>query len=158
MSSQPLPSDSYKSVSILEEGPYLTHHSIITLSVAHQKSWIAYLSDQPSPFEIVSTMILQQTQLAASLIPATIPNLKAFPQSLYARWGEAALGSGHTTNVYGTFETSNLNSGRHTTPRPQTRNRFSAKSRPDFEMAGERSPRGSGESQDGIIRNETVGL
>ena len=161
-----MPSDLCKPGSILDEGLWLTHHSIIALSAAHLKVWISYSSNQASPFEIVPTMILQQTLLAASLISATIPNLKAFLQSLSASWGEAAFGSGHTTNVYGngTFEMSNLNSSRHTTSRPQIRNRFSAKNRPDSEtqvtvsrrIAGERGSLGSGESQDLIIRKETA--
>ena len=69
--------------------------SVIALSAVHLSSWISYSDGQPSPIAIVPTFVLQQALLAVSLISATIPNSKAFLQSLSASWGEA----GEATNL-----------------------------------------------------------
>ena len=144
----------------------LTSHSVIALSAVHLNLWISYSHGLPSPFAIVPTFILQQTLLAASLISATIPNLKAFLQSLSASWGEAGFGSGYTTKAYGngTFEMTNMNSAIPPASRAGAGGLYSTKGHSDFETqvstsrrnAGERSSLGSGGSQDLIIRKETA--
>lgn len=144
----------------------LTGYSVIALSAAHLDLWIRYSSGRASPIAVVPTFILQQTLLGASLISATIPNLKAFLQSLSANWGEAGFGSGYTTKAYGngTFEMSNMNSQAPPSSRNGIGGHYSTKDLPDFEtqvttsrrLAGERSSLGSGESQDLIIRKETA--
>lgn len=144
----------------------LTRSSVIALSAAHLSSWISYTNDEPTPLTIVSSLILQQTLLAASLISATIPNLKAFLQSLSASWGEAGFGGGYTTKAYGngTFEMHNLNSFRPTASQSTKNNDYAAQNHTDYETqvtaarreAGERTSLGSGGSQDLIIRKETA--
>ncbi|KAF2625636.1 hypothetical protein BU25DRAFT_388559 [Macroventuria anomochaeta] len=139
---------------------------VIALSAVHLDLWISYSNGQPSSLAVVPTFILQQTLMATSLISATIPNLKAFLQSLSASWGEAEFSSGYTTKAYGngTFEMNNLNSHAPPASRTGMGDLYSAKSHPDFEtqvttsqrIAGERSSLGSGESQDLIIRKETA--
>jgi len=71
-------------------------------------SWIKYTHAAPSPFNIIHVLVWQQTLLSYTLISATIPNLKAFLQSLSTNWG---IDWGYSSNAYGTngtFELSNI--------------------------------------------------
>lgn len=116
---------------------------------------------QPSPFAIVTTLIWHQTLMAWSLISTTIPNLKAFLQSLSANWGGADWG--YTVKAYGngTFEMKNMGSSSRpmaseagTETRTEMDRKFDAQVQ--VRPAGERSSLGSGGSQDMIIRKDTT--
>ena len=140
--------------------------SVIALSAVHLSSWISYSDGQPSPIAIVPTFVLQQALLAVSLISATIPNSKAFLQSLSASWGEAGFRSGYTTKAYSntTFEMNDVASNALSASRNGMGCLYSSKGPPNFETqvtasrrnVGERSSLDSGESQDLIIRKETA--
>jgi hypothetical protein len=137
---------------------------VIAFSAAHLNVWISYSNGPPSPITIVPTLIWQEVLLAASLISATVPNLKAFLQSLSASWGEA--GWGYTTKAYGngTFEMNNMSSRAPPDSGTGAKDSYSTKCDANFEtqittsrkITGERSSLGSGESQDLIIRKETA--
>ncbi|KAF2744789.1 hypothetical protein M011DRAFT_528121 [Sporormia fimetaria CBS 119925] len=138
----------------------------IALSAAHLNMWTSYSRGRPSPFDIVPTFIMQQALLAASLISATIPNLKAFLESLSASWGEAGFGSAYTTRAVGngTFEMSNMGLHAPTTSGSRTDHDYPVKGRPSFKtqvttlrrVTDGRSSLESHESQDRIIRKETA--
>ncbi|KAF9738730.1 hypothetical protein PMIN06_011150 [Paraphaeosphaeria minitans] len=136
---------------------------VIIFSILHLVARIKYTDSQPSPFNIVQPLIWHQTLLAWGLISATIPNLKAFLQSLSASWGGADWG--YTVKAYGngTFEMKSMG----TQPRSHamasatgTENATEMdqkyETRIQTRRAGERSSLGSGGSQDMIIRKETV--
>lgn len=135
--------------------------SVVALSAVHLSVWIDYTRGRPSPIGIVPSLIWQQTLLAISLIAATVPNLKAFLQSLSASWGRAEWG--YTTKAYGdgTFAMNDL---ALPTSRAGVKSAHSRDSHPDFRTqiatsgraAGDLNSLGSGESQDLIIRKETV--
>jgi hypothetical protein len=139
-------------------------YSVIAFSAAHLNAWISYSNGPPSPIAVVPTLVWQQALLGTSLICATIPNLKAFIQSLSASWGEA--GWGYSTKAYGngTFEMDHINSSAPSASRTGMRDVYSAKAYPTHETqtstsmrnTGERSSLGSGASQDLIIRKETT--
>ncbi|KZM28293.1 hypothetical protein ST47_g559 [Ascochyta rabiei] len=138
--------------------------AVVAMSAAHLNAWISYTNGPPSPLFVVPTIIWQHTLLATSLITATIPNLKAFLQSLSANWGEA--GFGYTTKAYGngTFEMHNMNSSAPPAPQIAKGELHPSKGGPGYStqattsacVAGERSSLGSSESQDLIIRKETA--
>ena len=86
---------------------HLTAGRVIALCAVHLHVWISYTQGLPSSISIVPVMIWQQMLLTASLITGTIPNLKAFLQSLSADWGRSQFG--YTRNAYG-IETIRLNS------------------------------------------------
>ncbi|KAJ4294248.1 hypothetical protein N0V90_007938 [Kalmusia sp. IMI 367209] len=134
---------------------------VIFFSIVHLKARINYTNMPPSPFNIVTTLIWHQTLLAWSLISTTIPNLKAFLQSLSANWGGADWG--YTVKAYGngTFEMKNMGSssrpmasGAHTETITDMDRKYDAQIQ--TRQVGERSSLGSGGSQDMIIRKETV--
>lgn len=135
--------------------------SVIVFSVLHLDAWIHYTKGPPSPFLIVPSLIWQQTLLAWSVISATIPNLKAFLQSLSANWG--GVDWGYTTKAYGngTFELKNMNSGRHGKSATESNGPFpgatgSKEHHNGGKTRGESASLGSGGSQDLIIRKETA--
>lgn len=140
----------------------LTRSRVIIFSIFHLSARIKYTDNaQPSPFNIVTTLIWLQTLLAWSLISTTIPNLKAFLQSLSANWGGADWG--YTVKAYGngTFEMKNMGSssrpmasGTGTDGATDMDRKYEAQVQ--TRQIGERSSLGSGGSQDMIIRKETV--
>ena len=138
--------------------------SALALCVVHLNVWTSYTKGAPSTFSIVPTLIWQQALLTTSLLTATIPNMKAFLQSLSASWGGAQFG--YTTKAYGngTFEMHNVGSTVPPTSQDATNATHSGRSLPGFKThittsgrpVGDRSSLGSGDSQDLIIRKETV--
>lgn len=126
-------------------------------------SRIKYTDVQPSPFNIVTSLIWHQTLLAWALISTTIPNLKAFLQSLSASWGGADWG--YTVKAYGngTFEMKSM--GTHSRSHAMA-SATGAEGPTDMDkkyetqihtrQVGARGSLGSGSSQDMIIRKETV--
>ncbi|KAF2441589.1 hypothetical protein P171DRAFT_446447 [Karstenula rhodostoma CBS 690.94] len=136
---------------------------VIVFSIVHLSTRIKYTDDQPSPINIVPTLIWHQALLAWSLISTTIPNLKAFLQSLSATWGGADWG--YTVKAYGngTFEMKSMGtqsrsqamaSASGTERATETDQKYETQIQ--TRQAGERSSLGSGGSQDMIIRKETV--
>ncbi|KAF1975933.1 hypothetical protein BU23DRAFT_456954 [Bimuria novae-zelandiae CBS 107.79] len=139
---------------------------VILFSIFHLTARIRYTDrGQPSPFNIVSTLIWHQTLLAWSLISTTIPNLKAFLQSLSANWGGADWG--YTVKAYGngTFEMKNMGSssrptasgmasGAGTETATYMDHKYDAQIH--TRQAGERNSLGSSGSQDLIIHKETA--
>lgn len=132
---------------------------VIIFSIFHLSARIKYTNAQPSPFNIVSTLIWHQTLLAWSLISTTIPNLKAFLQSLSANWGGSDWG--YTVKAYGngTFEMKSMSSrpmasGTGTETATDMDKKYGTQI--ETRHVGERSSLGSGGSQDMIIRKETV--
>ena len=135
---------------------------MIIFTILHLIARIKYTDNGlPSPFNIVTTLIWHQTLLAWSLISATIPNLKAFLQSLSASWGGADWG--YTNKAYGngTFEMRNMGSSSRPTASgagieqaTDIDRKYEAQVR--MRQHGERSSLGSNGSQDMIIRKETV--
>jgi hypothetical protein len=129
------------------------HYSVIVLSALHLESLITYTNGPPSPFLIIQTLVWQHIILTVALITATIPNLKAFLQSLSARWGEANM------TVYGNY-------GTGTYELKSMSSKGAAKSEIkglspgvviESETRGRNSPEStSGGSQDMIIRKETT--
>ncbi|KAH7064015.1 hypothetical protein BKA63DRAFT_176967 [Paraphoma chrysanthemicola] len=141
---------------------------VIVLSVLHLHAWISYTNGSPSPFSIARTLIYQQVLLTVSLITATIPNMKAFLQSLSARWGEAdhrTYGNYGSGRIYGTgtYELKSMNSKQPHQPEGAVKRPYTE---PIFEADGHATTRGasdrcsidstSGGSQDLIIRKETT--
>lgn len=138
----------------------------------HLNYLIRYTKGPPSPLLITHTLIWQQILLAVSLVTATIPNLKAFLQSLSARWGEADMGiyGVYGTGNYGTrtYELMSMSAARiRDAPKPVTKesilrvkasSEFNARVFAQQREVGERDSVGStsGESQDLIIRKETT--
>jgi hypothetical protein len=132
----------------------------------HLNAWIGYTNGPPSPLLIVHSLVWQQVLLVVSLITASIPNLKAFLQSLSANWGEPDFGYTSRKNYgNGTYELKNLNSVRPTVSRTmETSVPHPVQENSDFETqvytstggAIGRSSLGSGGSQDLIIRKETT--
>jgi hypothetical protein len=137
---------------------------VIIFTIIHLSARIKYTDNpQPSPFNIVSTLIWHQTLLAWSLISATIPNLKAFLQSLSANWGGRDWG--YTVKAYGngTFELKSMGTNTRSHAMASVVGTETATDQDQkFETqiqtrrVGERSSLGSGGSQDMIIRKETV--
>lgn len=133
---------------------------MIVFAIVHLITRIKYTNKQPSPFNIVPVLIWHQALLAWALISTTIPNLKAFLQSLSANWGGADWG--YTGKAYGngTFEMKSMG----TQPKSQAMASATGAERPtDMDQTyatqkqvGERSSLGSSGSQDMIIRKETV--
>lgn len=138
----------------------LIQDSVIIFSGIHLHERVKYTKGAPSPFNIVPTLIWHQALLVWSLISATIPNLKAFLQSLSANWGGADWG--YTVKAYGngTFEMKNMGSSRGMASglHPEAITEMDRKYQTQIEtrQVGERSSLGSGGSQDMIIRKETA--
>ncbi|ORY09607.1 hypothetical protein BCR34DRAFT_589210 [Clohesyomyces aquaticus] len=145
--------------------------AIIIFSTMHLNAWIKYTNGEPSPFLIVPVLIWQQTLLATSLITATIPNLKAFLQSLSTNWG---IDWGYSTQPYGqgTYEMGNVKRSGVTASRAESEIPYSprsqvsgAKFKTEISTKARERPAsvehnsshsiGSGGSQDLIIRKET---
>ncbi|KAF2261346.1 hypothetical protein CC78DRAFT_521904 [Lojkania enalia] len=141
----------------------------IVFSVIYLNSWVHYSNGAPSPFNILPVLIWQQVLLAWSLISATIPNLKAFLQSLSTNWG---IDWGYTTHAYGTngtFELSEIKRSTHTASRTESEAPYAAEARTngtkfktevttnEFDRGHrtENGSVGSGGSQDLIIRKDT---
>jgi hypothetical protein len=154
--------------------PYKDHNlivfSVIIVSALHLNAWISYTNGPPSPFSITNTLIHQQILLTVSLITATIPNMKAFLQSLSARWEEADLrtygnyGSGGNYGT-GTYELKSMRSKRPQLLETQVKLPYAgsnfeaeAETHTSTREAGDRGSVGStsGGSQDLIIRKETT--
>lgn len=145
-------------------GHGLTMSSVLALCAVHLKIWISYTRGTPSPFTIVPSLVWQQSFLTTSLVAATVPNLKAFLQSLSASWGGAQ--SGYTTTAYGngTFEMADIGSAAPLASRKGVQGISSSNGGRCFETqltttshsAARRGSLGSGGSQDLIIRKETV--
>jgi hypothetical protein len=140
---------------------WLTIRSVMALTATHFKLLVDYSNGLPSPFAIIPAFILQQTVLAASLITATIPNLKSFLQSLSGNWEQAGFGTGYTSDAYnnGTFEMSNVHSNVQSASRAESRGPHMNSSH--VGLIGDSVPRqktskrgslSSGGSQDMIIR------
>jgi len=114
----------------------------------------------------VPTLVWQQALVTTSLVTASIPNLKAFTQSLAARWGEGQGLWGYTTKASGngTYEMHNMSNNVPPVTRKATLGKYSQGSQKGFQteittserVAAERDSLGSGGSQDLIIRKQTV--
>jgi hypothetical protein len=138
----------------------------------HLNYLIRYTKGPQSPLLITQTLIWQQILLAVSLVTATLPNLKAFLQSLSARWGEADMGiyGNYGTGNYGTgtYELKSMNAARaREASNPAAKGpivkvkastEFNARAFAQQREGGERDSVGStsGGSQDLIIRKETT--
>jgi hypothetical protein len=133
---------------------------VIVISALHLHAIVEYTSGPPSPFHIIQSLVLQQSLLAWSLVSATIPNLKAFLQSLSANWGGHEWG--YSTNYgHGTIELNEINTQRTTASKRKSEVRFSVQESSNFDTqvytsTGEGGSVASGGSQDLIIRKETV--
>ncbi|KAF2203202.1 hypothetical protein GQ43DRAFT_279254 [Delitschia confertaspora ATCC 74209] len=133
---------------------------VIVFSVLHLDAWIKYTNAPASPFTVVPTLIWQQTLLGYTLVSATIPNLKAFLQSLSTNWG---IDWGYSSNAYGTngtFEMSNMKRsavGSHIEADiPFSRQPSKAKFRTEVKSTvRDHHSIGSHDSQDLIIRKDT---
>jgi hypothetical protein len=66
----------------------LTRYSVIALSILHLNALQRYATGTPSSIHLIPSIILQEVLLATALITATIPNMRAFVQSLSGSWGD----------------------------------------------------------------------
>ena len=134
---------------------------VIVFSILHMDAWIKYTNGEPSPFSIVPVLIWQQTLISYTLVSATIPNLKAFLQSLSTNWG---IDWGYSSNAYGTngtFEMSNMKRSGATASHTGSEVHYPSQTRPaKFTTTVNSTGRdqvsvGSHDSQDLIIRKDT---
>ncbi|KAF2121707.1 hypothetical protein BDV96DRAFT_218452 [Lophiotrema nucula] len=144
---------------------------IIVFSVLYLNAWITYTNGPPSPFRVQPVLLWQQVWLSWSLISTTIPNLKAFLQSLSTNWG---IDWGYSSNAYGThaggayelgyLKSNNRNSAfRAESDVPYSNQPRGANIKTEITttirerpMSGENGSIGSGGSQDLIIRKNTL--
>ncbi|KAF2133572.1 hypothetical protein P153DRAFT_393382 [Dothidotthia symphoricarpi CBS 119687] len=136
---------------------------VIVLSAFHLHAWIDYTLGLPSSILVVQSLIWQQALLVVSLVSATIPNLKAFLQSLSANWGERDWSYATRIHGSGTFELENINASKPKQVVTGSRVTLSPQINPSFEIRAStvaeecrRGSLGSGESQDLIIWKETA--
>ncbi|KAF2850850.1 hypothetical protein T440DRAFT_554651 [Plenodomus tracheiphilus IPT5] len=140
---------------------FSTRASVIPISTMYLVSWRGYTDSAPSPLSFTRVMIWQQVLLSLSVISATLPSLKAFLESLSARWNEldATVYGSYGTRA-GAMELSEMNHSRPKTTdlKITVQKQFETRIDTSAQEAGERASRAStsGGSQDLIIRKEAT--
>jgi hypothetical protein len=150
-------------VELISDTPYST----VVFSVLQFDALRRYNSEPPSSLRIVPSLIWQEILLGTGLITATIPNMRAFVQSLSGNRFDAKVSSDmKSSKQFGneTFELKTMRTLKSTSSVIECRNLrlvpnptvFKTQVDSSIEELEERGSLGSSGSQDMIIRKKTV--